>query len=246
MRTRLLSCVVAGGIGLFVAGCGTGGGQSQPAETHPAAPADTAPAPTATGASVARANAGTVSVLDAPRSGARVNEVSGTSDFGFRRSFLIVREEGEFLKVLLPERPNGSTGWVRAADVAVERVDHQLRIDLAARMLRWTDHGKVMLETPIAVGSKEFPTPTGRFFVTDLLDTGEGGGAYGPYAVGLSAHSDVLTEFGGGDGQVGIHGTNDPSSIGRPVSHGCVRVANDVITRLATTIPIGTQVTITA
>jgi lipoprotein-anchoring transpeptidase ErfK/SrfK len=54
----------------------------------------------------------------------------------------------------------------------------------------------------------------------------------------------VLTEFGGGDGQVGIHGTNDPSSIGRPVSHGCVRVANDVITRLATTIPIGTQVTI--
>jgi lipoprotein-anchoring transpeptidase ErfK/SrfK len=99
-----------------------------------------------------------------------------------------------------------------------------------------------VLETPIAV--QKYPTPAARFFVTDLLDTGEGGGAYGPYAVGLSAHSDVLTEFGGGDGQVGIHGTNDQSSIGRPVSHGRVRVANDVITRLATTIPIGTQVTI--
>jgi lipoprotein-anchoring transpeptidase ErfK/SrfK len=144
----------------------------------------------------------------------------------------------------LPERPNGSTGWVRAADVDVEHVDHEIRIDLAARALRWTERGNVVLETPIAVGSQKYPTPAGRFFVTDLLDTGEGEGAYGPYAVGLSAHSDVLTEFGGGDGQVGIHGTNDPSSIGRPVSHGRVRVANDVITRLATTIPIGTQVTI--
>lgn len=245
MRTRLLSCVVAGGIGLFAAACSTGGG-GQPAAQHTDAAAPTAPAPVAAGAPVARANANTVSVLDAPRPGARVRELAGASDFGFRRAFLVVGEEGEFLEVLVPERPNGSTGWVRAADVEIEHVDHEIRIDLGARTLRWTEHGNVVLETPIAVGSQQYPTPTGRFFVTDLLDTGESRGAYGPYALGLSAHSDVLTEFGGGDGQVGIHGTNDPSSIGRPVSHGCVRVANDVITRLATTVPIGTQVTIAA
>jgi L,D-transpeptidase catalytic domain len=72
----------------------------------------------------------------------------------------------------LPERPNGSTGWVRAADVDVEHVDHEIRIDLAARALRWTERGNVVLETPIAVGSQKYPTPAGRFFVTDLLDTG--------------------------------------------------------------------------
>jgi lipoprotein-anchoring transpeptidase ErfK/SrfK len=243
MRIRLLSCLVAAGLGLFAASCSTGGGNDTAAK-QPASPDTTAPAPDATGTSVARANADTVSVLDAPRPDARVRQIAGTSDFGFRRAFLVVGEDGEFLKVLLPERPNGSTGWVRATDVEVEQVDHEIRIDLGARTLRWTERGNVVLETPIAVGSPQYPTPTGRFFVTDLLDTGESGGAYGPYAVGLSAHSDVLTEFGGGDGQVGIHGTNDPSSIGRPVSHGCVRVANDVISRLATTVPIGTQVTI--
>jgi lipoprotein-anchoring transpeptidase ErfK/SrfK len=243
MRTRFLSCLVAAGIGLFAAACSTGGG-SQPAEKHTDSPAPTAPAPATTGASVARANASSVSVLDAPRPDAQVRQLVGTSSFGFRRAFLVVGEEGQFLKVLVPERPNGSTGWVRAADVEVEHVDHEIRIDLAARTLRWTEQGNVVLEAPIAVGSKDYPTPTGRFFVTDLLDTGESGGAYGPFALGLSAHSDVLTEFGGGDGQVGIHGTNDPSSIGRPVSHGCIRVPNDVITRLATTVPVGTQVTI--
>ncbi len=245
MRTRVLSCLVAASIGLFAAACSSGGA-AKSADDQPDSPAATAPEPAATGVSVARANADSVSVLDEPRAGARVRELAGTSDFGFRRTFLVLGEDGEFLKVLLPERPNGSAGWVRAADVAVEHVDHEIRIDLAARTFQWTERGNVVLETPIAVGSQQYPTPTGQFFVTDLLDTGENGGDYGPYAVGLSAHSDVLTEFGGGDGQVGIHGTNDPSSIGRPVSHGCVRVANDVITRLATTIPIGTQVTIAA
>ena len=243
MRTRLLALLVAAGIGLFGAACSSGG-ESSPEPRTPGTSA-TAPAPREDGASVARATTGTVSVLDAPDPGARVRQVAGTSDFGFRRAFLVLGEKDGFLQVLLPERPNGSIGWVRAADVEVQPVDHELRIDLAERTLRWIENGNVVLETTIAVGSSQYPTPTGRFFVTDLLDTGEQGGAYGPFAIGLSGYSDVLTEFGGGDGQIGIHGTNDPSSIGRAVSHGCVRVANDVITRLATTIPIGTQVTIT-
>jgi hypothetical protein len=243
MRTRLLALLVSAGIGLFGAACSSGG-ESIPEPRTPGTTA-TASAPSEDGASVARATTGTVSVLDAPDPGARVRQVAGTSDFGFRRAFLVLGEKDGFLQVLLPERPNGSIGWVRAADVEVQPVDHELRIDLAERTLRWIENGNVVLETTIAVGSSQYPTPTGRFFVTDLLDTGEQGGAYGPFAIGLSGYSDVLTEFGGGDGQIGIHGTNDPSSIGRAVSHGCVRVANDVITRLATTVPIGTQVTIT-
>jgi lipoprotein-anchoring transpeptidase ErfK/SrfK len=101
-----------------------------------------------------------------------------------------------------------------------------------------------VLTTPVAVGSPESPTPTGHFFLVDKLDTQSASSAYGPFAFGLSGHSDVLTEFAGGDGQIGIHGTNDPSSIGNAVSHGCVRVPNDVIAQLNDLVPLGTPVTI--
>jgi lipoprotein-anchoring transpeptidase ErfK/SrfK len=99
--------------------------------------------------------------------------------------------------------------------------------------------------TEIAIGAPDTPTPTGSFYVTDLLDNENDNGAYGPFALGLSAHSDTLSEFAGGDGQIGMHGTNEPWSIGQSVSHGCVRVPNDVITQLATSLSLGTPVTIT-
>ncbi len=111
--------------------------------------------------------------------------------------------------------------------------------------LRLLGHdGNVVLETPVAVGSSDNPTPTGDFYVTDLLDTGNATSAYGPFAFGLSGHSETLSEFGGGDGQVGIHGTNQPSSIGNAVSHGCVRVPNDIVVQLAHSLPLGTPVSI--
>lgn len=81
--------------------------------------------------------------------------------------------------------------------------------------------------------------------MTDLLDTPDGG-AYGPFAIGLSAHSETISEFAGSDGQIGLHGTSDPGSIGQAVSHGCVRVPNDVIARLASDLSLGTPVTIVA
>jgi hypothetical protein len=69
-------------------------------------------------------------------------------------------------------------------------------------------------------------------------------GFYGPYALGLSAYSPVYTSFAGGDGQVGIHGTDNPGAIGRDVSHGCIRVANAAVARLARRLPLGTPVVI--
>ena len=69
-------------------------------------------------------------------------------------------------------------------------------------------------------------------------------GAYGPYAYGLSGFSPVLNEFLGGDGTVGIHGTNDPSGIGRSVSHGCIRIRNAAISKLAGMLPLGVPVQI--
>jgi lipoprotein-anchoring transpeptidase ErfK/SrfK len=101
-----------------------------------------------------------------------------------------------------------------------------------------------VLRTKIAKGRAVSPTPTGRYFVTDLLRPPDPQGFYGPYALGLSAHSPVYTTFAGGDGQVGLHGTNQPSVLGTDVSHGCIRVANPVITRLARLVPLGTPVDI--
>jgi lipoprotein-anchoring transpeptidase ErfK/SrfK len=98
----------------------------------------------------------------------------------------------------------------------------------------------------VGVGGGFSQTQTGRYFVADLLRPPDPGGFYGPYALGLSAYSRVFTSFAGGDGQIGIHGTNAPEGVGSDVSHGCIRVRNGVIARLARLLPLGTPVSIRA
>ena len=95
-----------------------------------------------------------------------------------------------------------------------------------------------------AIGRRSAPTPRGRFFIVALLKTPNPRGIYGPYAYVLSAHSPVYQTFAGGGGEVGIHGTNTPWLLGRRVSHGCIRVHNRTIRRLARILPLGTPVTI--
>jgi len=185
-----------------------------------------------------------LTVVDAPGSTTVVAELDDRTSFGSARVLLVDQVADGWVRVQLPVRPNGSTGWVRSDQVRLEALAHLLTVDLAARELTlWVD-GEMDRVIEAAVGSAENPTPTGSFFVVDKLDTANGGGAYGPYAFGLSAHSDTLTEFAGGDGQIGIHGTNDPSSLGQAVSHGCVRLPNDSISLLATELPLGTPVVI--
>jgi lipoprotein-anchoring transpeptidase ErfK/SrfK len=103
-----------------------------------------------------------------------------------------------------------------------------------------------VFRTTIAIGTEQDPTPVAPSFVTELIENVNPGGSYGPYAFGLSIHSDTQTEFAGGDGQVGIHGTNRPELIGQRVSHGCVRLTNDDVKRLVDLqLPLGTPVFIT-
>ena len=94
-------------------------------------------------------------------------------------------------------------------------------------------------------GPSVLPTPTGTYFIVELLKQPNPHGVYGPYAFGLSAFSNVLTSFGGGPGQIGLHGTDDPSRLGTNVSHGCIRISNVGITKLARLLPLGTPVLIT-
>jgi len=96
----------------------------------------------------------------------------------------------------------------------------------------------------IGVGEAATPTPRGTYFITALFRLIDPYGPYGPYAFGLSGFSNVLRSFGGGPGQLAIHGTNDPGGIGSNVSHGCIHVSNPEITRLSKELPLGTPVQI--
>jgi hypothetical protein len=147
-------------------------------------------------------------------------------------------------RVMLPVRPNGSEGWVRTDGMSIFAVEGSLRIDLSERTLTYQEGAVEVLTTEIGVGSRSHPTPTGHFFVTDTVTMADPDSAWGPHALGLSARSDTITEYNGGDGIIGIHGTNSPSSIGQAASLGCIRVPNQVITRLHGMVQLGTPVLI--
>ena len=220
-----------------------------PSPAAPAEPADTLPAAVLPGhpALVARAE-GELDLYDRPGADAVSRTLPATTAFGSPRALLVTavgdEDDDGWLEVLLPVRPNGTTGWIRTDAVELRTVAWHVTVDLDARELAVLDGDEVVLTAPAAIGDADHPTPTGLFFIIDKLDTADPDGPYGPYALGLSAWSDVLTEFAGGDGQVGIHGTDAPSSIGRAASHGCIRVENAVIEELARLLPLGTPVLI--
>jgi hypothetical protein len=148
-----------------------------------------------------------------------------------------------WLRLRLPMRPNGRTGWVaREALGDLRVVTTHLRVN--RRTLRATLYrsGRKVWSSPIGIGAPSTPTPAGRFWIRERLRNLGGGTIYGPWAFGTAAYS-VLSDWPGG-GVVGIHGTNEPQLIpGRP-SHGCIRVPNALIRRLARLMPIGTPVQI--
>jgi len=196
---------------------------------------------------VARAD-GPLEVYAAPGDTEPHRTLPATTDFG-STTVVLVAQVGEddaegWLEVLLPGRPNGATGWIRTGDVELQDVAVAVLVDLADRELTVYADGEPVLTSGVAIGDAEHPTPTGRFFVTDKVRSQDPDGPYGPYALGLSGRSEVLTEFAGGDGQIGIHGTNDPDSIGQAASHGCVRVPNAVVRELVSLLPLGTPVVI--
>ena len=146
-----------------------------------------------------------------------------------------------WLEIRLPQRPNGSKGWVpRQAFGRFRVLRTSLEIDqrrLKARLFR---NGREVWTASIGVGAGATPTPTGRYWVRERLPNFGGNSAYGPLAFGTSAYS-RLSDWPGG-GVIGIHGTNAPGLIpGRP-SHGCIRVRNDKILALDKLMRVGTPI----
>ncbi|HUZ99778.1 MAG TPA: L,D-transpeptidase [Gaiellaceae bacterium] len=161
-------------------------------------------------------------------------------------TFLVRGRRPGWERVYLPLRPDGSTGWTPDRYLRLAWNPYSLRVRLHARQLVLMEGAHVVARFPAAVGRSVLPTPTGRYYIVELLRQPDPNGPYGPFAFGLSAYSHVLYSFGGGPGQIGIHGTNERNSIGHNASHGCIRIPNNDIVRLARTLPLGTPVTIGA
>jgi lipoprotein-anchoring transpeptidase ErfK/SrfK len=166
--------------------------------------------------------------------------------------FLVQEQQPDWIHVYLPVRPNGSTGWVRRSDVDLATHDFRIVVELSAHRITVWQGSTIFDQEPVGVGTTDTPTPGGIYYTKELLVPVDSqgrpipDGPYGPFAYGLSGYSDVLYNFAGGDGVIGIHGTNDPSSLGREASHGCIRMSNDGITKLAKALPIGVPVEIRA
>jgi hypothetical protein len=182
------------------------------------------------------------------RDAKRITRLHYDTEDGFAEVYVVLArytdaKGRQWLKVRLPMRPNGRTGWVpRGALGSLRTVTTFLRVN--KRTLRATlfRGGKRVWQAPVGVGKRGTETPGGRFYIRERLKVPSRGSLYGPLAFGTSAYS-KLTDWPGG-GVVGIHGTNEPQLIpGRP-SHGCVRLRNRDIVRLGKLMPIGTPVRI--
>jgi hypothetical protein len=156
----------------------------------------------------------------------------------------VVNENGEYwVRVRLPMLPNGRTGWVPRQTLGpYNEIWTHLVVDRKLFTATLYRKGRAIFTTRIGVGEPYWPTPAGEFYVRERI-TGFSDQIYGPIAFGTNARSNVLTDWPGG-GFIGIHGTNEPEILPGRVSHGCIRMPNAAVERLARLMPLGTPVTI--
>lgn len=158
----------------------------------------------------------------------------------------VVADGRRWLRVQLPGRPNGHRGWIAAQRTRYAQTPWRIQVATAQRRVTVLHSGRVARTFRAIVGSPWTPTPHGRFFVEesvrlrpDLVGA--------PYALALSARSDVLDQFAGGPGQIALHGLGNVGGVlGTAASHGCIRLNLASISWLAGRIGPGTPVTISA
>ncbi|MBA3842548.1 MAG: L,D-transpeptidase [Actinobacteria bacterium] len=150
-----------------------------------------------------------------------------------------------WLHVMLPGRPNGRTGWILAQGTTLAKTPWRIAISLSGRTVRVYRDGIFRRSFRAVIGKSSTPTPRGRFFVEENVQMLPGAPG-GPYALALSARSNVLQEFEGGPGQIAIHGMlNLAGTPGSAASHGCIRLRTADITWLASRITTGVQISVT-
>ncbi|MEJ7765152.1 MAG: L,D-transpeptidase [Acidimicrobiales bacterium] len=191
---------------------------------------------------VAEAAVSLVAVFDEPGDAEASRSVPSPAPSGAATVFLVLQRRTDMAEVLLPVRPAGSSGWVRISDVRLSQHRWRIVVELGVHRLTVFQGPDVVRVETIGVGTAATPSPTGRWYTTELLRPPQPSGPYGTYAFGLSGYTGTEKGPPGAFGQLGLHGTNDPSTLGRNVSLGCFRMSNEAISALATQLPLGVPV----
>ena len=156
----------------------------------------------------------------------------------------VLRESGTRLLVRVAQRPNGQEAWIPQDDATLSSTPYEIVIHLRATHLTLYRHGHLVLSTPIGVGTRTNPTPTGTFFVAFFAAAPSPG--YGPFVIVTSAHSKTITDWDqSGDAMIGIHGPLGKDAqigtTGARISHGCIRLHVPALRRLRP-VPAGSPV----
>jgi lipoprotein-anchoring transpeptidase ErfK/SrfK len=237
------TCLFSVGGGLFGGRCRLGG-LAAAIVVCGAAAAGAQAAPRAVTSVIAEANGPAVAVYRKPGGRRPFLTFRNPNRHGARLVFLVKDRRPGWEHVYLPIRPDGATGWIRDAQVDLASDPYRVVVSLRGHSITVFEGRRIFYKGPAGVGRSVTSTPTGTYFLVELLRQADPRGIYGPYAFGLSAFSNVLYSFGGGPGEIGLHGTNEPGKLGTDVSHGCIRISNAAITKLARSLPLGTPVLI--
>jgi L,D-transpeptidase catalytic domain len=167
-----------------------------------------------------------------------------TTQLGSPTWIPVVQSQRGWDRVLLPSRPNRSTGWIYlgGGGIQVDSDAYRIEVNLASDRLTVSDGRRRLGSWAVAVGAAGTPTPTGRTFL--LASVAPVHPTYSPLILPLGLHSKALGTFDGGPGTVGLHGWPDPAVFGHAVSHGCVRVPAAAL-RVLSQVPMGSSVMIT-
>src|SRR5579862_6176927 len=187
--------------------------------TTPAAPQDPAPFARETGIVVHPATARVIYA----RPGGRAVAVLPATELGSPTWVPVVQSKPGWDRILLPTRPDRSTGWIRVGGgLRTAYTPYQIDINLATYRLTILEAGRRLGTWTVAEGAPGTPTPAGRTFLLASLRPPQP--TYSPLILPLGTHSDTLDTFGGGPGTVALHGWPDPAVFGHAASHGCIRV----------------------
>ncbi|HYH49237.1 MAG TPA: L,D-transpeptidase [Acidimicrobiia bacterium] len=149
-----------------------------------------------------------------------------------------------WLRVQLPERPNGRSGWIDADFAVLRQTRWRVVIDRGSRRATAYRSGRRVRSWRVVVGAPGTPTPRGLFAVYERVRQ-PAGSVLGPFALQLTAHSNTLLNYGGGPGRVAMHGRSGPllaDPLGSARSHGCIRMQNRIVRWLASRALPGTPV----
>ncbi len=192
---------------------------------------------------VGQAEAPLVDVFAEPEGSEVAHTLEHPTETGAPLVFLVTDDTASpnRVEVLLPIEADGDRGWVNRSDLSFGVTEYRVIVRPAAHRLELWEGDELVLDVPAGIGS-DAPESGSLLYVKELLQPPNSDTVYGAFAFGLSGASNTLDKFTEGDDVIAIHGTNDPSEVGKDVDRGSIRLTNTDIEELVGVLPLGTPV----